>query len=99
MENSRQAREKAEATGPGPQSQHRSEKGTAGIIIAAETEARNAKTDRLRAARLARKEADAVPATAEPSPAKTSAKTTRAAAAKPAKKASAKPRKKAAAAE
>lgn len=56
MDNSRIARENAEVAQTGSSAPHRSEKGTAGIIIAAENAARQEKTDRLKAARLARLE-------------------------------------------
>ncbi|MDY8110029.1 hypothetical protein U0C82_12850 [Fulvimarina sp. 2208YS6-2-32] len=95
MDNSRRARENAEALLPGPTQPHRSEKGTAGGIIAADLAARHAKTDRLRAARLAQEAVDP-PVETEKKPARAKRATKAVSAtAKPVKKAAAKPRKKA----
>ncbi|RFC65169.1 hypothetical protein DYI37_04785 [Fulvimarina endophytica] len=81
MENSRRAREQAEALLPGPTAPHRSEKGTAGGIIAADLAARHAKTERLRAARLAQQALDVEAASvAEPVRKKRATKGTAAAA-------------------
>ncbi|MEX6507324.1 hypothetical protein [Jiella sp. M17.18] len=72
MDKSEMARERAEALMPGPPA--RAEKGSAGVIIAAEAKATQEKTARLRKLRLER---DAATPPVEAAPKRAAAKTTR----------------------
>ncbi|MEN3793385.1 hypothetical protein [Fulvimarina sp. MAC3] len=97
MDNSRIARENAEVAQTGTSAPHRSEKGTAGIIIAAENTARQEKTERLKAARLARVESEVAEAPKAASKAKRRATASKTAKAKTVKKSASPVRKKKAA--